>query len=80
MIFYVKILWLKPITKYQIETLLRTWSLQVLRPYFQTSETSKRMIGKGPSWLHSLCLIEVFPDLTNFLEFHSQGASQQQFF
>jgi hypothetical protein len=29
--------------------------------------------------LHSLHLIELFPDLSNFLNFHSQGAAEQQF-
>jgi hypothetical protein len=41
------------------------WSLSVLSPYFQTAVTSKRMIGKGPGWSHSLCLIKFFWDLTN---------------
>jgi hypothetical protein len=33
------------------------------------------MIGKGPCWSHSLCLIELFPDLTIFKKLFSQGAS-----
>jgi murein endopeptidase len=37
------------------------------------------MIQKGPGWSHSLHLIELFPDLTIFLNFLSQGAAQQQF-
>ena len=36
------------------------------------------MIGKGPSWAHSLRLTEFSPDLTNVLNFHSQGALQHQ--
>jgi hypothetical protein len=36
------------------------------------------MIEKGPGWSHSFCLTEFFPDLTNLLKFHSQGASQHQ--
>jgi hypothetical protein len=55
------------------------WSLYVLRPYFQIAVTFKRMIGRVPSWSHSLCLIKFFPDLTILFKFHSQGASQQQF-
>jgi hypothetical protein len=39
-------------------------------------EGHRVMLGSG--WSHSLCLIELFPDLTNFLKFHSQGASQQK--
>jgi hypothetical protein len=34
------------------------------------------MIGKGPIWLHSLHLIELFPDLTSCSKFHSHGALQ----
>jgi hypothetical protein len=29
---------------------------------------SEQIIGKGPGWLQVLCLIELFPDLTNFFE------------
>jgi hypothetical protein len=36
------------------------------------------MIGKSPGWAHSPCLTKFFPDLTNLLKFHSQGASQPQ--
>jgi hypothetical protein len=39
----------------------------ILRTHFQKPVTSKQMIGKGPRWSHSLCFIELFPDLTNFL-------------
>jgi hypothetical protein len=28
--------------------------------------------------VHSLCLTELFPDLTNLLKFHSQGVLQHQ--
>jgi hypothetical protein len=55
------------------------WSLSVLTPHFQTALTSKRMIRKSPSWSHSLLLIELFSDLANLLNFHSQGAAQPQF-
>jgi hypothetical protein len=33
----------------------------------------------GSSWSHFLCLIQFFPDLTNFLKFCSQGTSQHRF-
>jgi hypothetical protein len=50
----------------------RAWlefcSFCVLRPSFQSVVTSKRMIGKGPGWLHSLRLIEFFPDLFQFFK------------
>jgi hypothetical protein len=45
-------------------------------PYFQTAVTSKRMIRKGPGWSYSLCLIEFFPDLTNFLKIDSADLAQ----
>jgi hypothetical protein len=51
--------------------------LSVLRPHLQTALTSKRMIGKGPSWSYSLRLFKMFPDIINYLKFHLQGASQQ---
>jgi hypothetical protein len=46
----------------------RIWLIYVLRLHFQTAVTSKQMIGKGFSWSHSLHLIKLFPDLTNFLK------------
>jgi hypothetical protein len=36
------------------------------------------MIGKDLGWLHFVCLTKLFPDLTNLLKIHSQGASQHQ--
>jgi hypothetical protein len=33
--------------------------------------SSKQMIGKGPGWLHPLCVVKIIPDLTNLFEFHS---------
>jgi hypothetical protein len=33
------------------------------------------MTVKGPGWSHSLHLFKLFPDITNFFKFHSQGAS-----
>jgi hypothetical protein len=49
--------------------------LSVLKPHFETALTSKRMIGKGPSWSYSLRLFKIFPDI-NYLKFHLQGALQ----
>jgi hypothetical protein len=46
--------------------------------HFETAVTSKRMIGKGSGWLHSLRLIKFFPDLTNFLKIDSAELAQQQ--
>jgi hypothetical protein len=46
--------------------------------HFLTAVNSKRMIGNGPGWLHSLCLIELFPDFINFLKIYSVGLAQQQ--
>jgi hypothetical protein len=36
------------------------------------------MIRKGPSLAHCFRLTELSPDLTSFLNFHSQGALQHQ--
>jgi hypothetical protein len=35
------------------------------------------MIEKGPGWSHSLYLIELFPDLTIFLEIDSAELAQK---
>jgi hypothetical protein len=47
--------------------------------HFQLATISKWIIEKGPDWWHSLCLFEFFLDLTNLLNFHSQGALQRWF-
>jgi hypothetical protein len=36
------------------------------------------MIGKGPGWWHSFCLIEPFSDLTNFLKINSAELAQNK--
>jgi hypothetical protein len=36
------------------------------------------MIEKGPGGFHFLCLIELFPDLTNFLKIDLEELAQQQ--
>jgi hypothetical protein len=46
--------------------------------HFKTSVSFKWIIGKGPGWLHSLCLIKLFPDLTNCLKIDSAELAQQQ--
>jgi hypothetical protein len=36
------------------------------KKHFQTAVTSEEIIEKIPGWSHSLCLIELFLDVTNF--------------
>jgi hypothetical protein len=45
--------------------------------HFQLAAICKRIIEKGPGWWQSLRLFEFFPNVTNFLNHHSQGASQR---
>jgi hypothetical protein len=44
--------------------------------HFQTAITSKKMTEKGLGWLHSLRLIELFADHTNFLKIDSAELGQ----
>jgi hypothetical protein len=53
--------WKWVVKKWIVKT-IAVWSFYVLRTFFQTAVTSKRMVGKGPGWF--LRLIELFPDLT----------------